>query len=99
MTKTTTVVEKEGFTLLTLYEPINRESFPNNIELPDVKPNLGLIISGDLPDWLYFYIGNFYQNKCQWLAIDDPHLGGAVVVVSHTPGVNIGDLVPLSGKF
>lgn len=95
MTKKTTVEEKSGFTIVTF----KKEPLSNNIELPDVKPNLGLVISGDLPGWLYFYIGNSYQEKCQWLGMNDPQLGGAVVVVSRTPGVNIGDLIPLEGKF
>lgn len=92
MTKATTVEQKEGFTVLNYSAPANK-----NIDFPKVKPNLGLVLSGDLPGWLYFYIGNFYQDKCQWLAIDDL-LSGAIVVVSQTPGINVGDIIPLEGK-
>lgn len=54
--------------------------------------HLGVILSGRGPIWLYGFLVHFY-HPTRWVATHDPRLGGAVVVESHTPEVQVGDLI------
>lgn len=45
------------------------------------------------PIWLYGFLVHFYHPTV-WVATYDPRLGGAVVVESHSPGVEPGDVIP-----
>ena len=52
----------------------------------------GFIISGRGPIWVFAAIAHAL-HPAKWVATHDPRLGGAVVVSTHVPGVNIGDLI------
>lgn len=53
----------------------------------------GVILSGRGPIWLYGFLIHFY-HPVKWVATFDPRLQAAVVVESHTPTVEVGDLIP-----
>ena len=54
----------------------------------------GVILSGRGPVWLFGFLVHFY-HPTKWVATYDPRLQGAVVVESHTPDVEVGDLIPI----
>ena len=56
--------------------------------------HLGVVLSGKGPIWLYGYLVHFY-HPTRWVATYDPRLQGAVVVESHTPDVQVGDIIPI----
>jgi len=62
--------------------------------LPRPEPHKGVIISGRAPIWLYGYLIHHY-HIASWVAVYDPRLGGAVVVMSHSPEYKEGDVVKL----
>ncbi len=51
-----------------------------------------LIISGRGPIWFYGYLLEYY-HPVKAVAFYDPRLNGAVVVASHTPEYEVGDLI------
>jgi CRISPR-associated protein Csx3 len=66
-----------------------------NLSLPDVALDQGIVISGRGPIWLFLAIAHHF-HPAQWVASHDPRLGGAVICQSHIPGVSPGDLFPFS---
>lgn len=56
--------------------------------------HLGVVLTGKGPIWLYGYLVHFY-HPTRWVATYDPRLQGAVVVESHTPDVQVGDIIPI----
>lgn len=56
--------------------------------------HLGIILSGRGPVWLYGFLVHYY-HPTRWVATYDPRLQGAVVVETHTPKVQVGDIIPL----
>ena len=54
----------------------------------------GVILSGRGPVWLYGFLVHYY-HPTKWVATYDPRLQGAVVVESHTPEVQVGDIIPI----
>lgn len=56
------------------------EVFSTN--LPDIPQNIGVILSGRGPIWLYARLIHYY-HPTRWIAIHDPRLG-YIVVQSHT---------------
>lgn len=78
---------------------LKRELTPqdlSNIKPPDpVKGGFAsriIILSGRGPIWLYGYLIHFY-HPTKGIAIFDPRLEGAVVVMSHSPDFKIGDII------
>ena len=71
-------------------------------DLPEIERRLpkaggeGLVISGRGPIWLYGVILHKYMHTFAYIAVYDPELGGAVVVVSHLRSVRVGTVIPLS---
>jgi len=59
--------------------------------------HLGVVLSGKGPIWLYGFLVHFY-HPTKWVATFDPRLQGAVVVESHTPKVQVGDLITLKNE-
>lgn len=57
--------------------------------------HLGVVLSGRGPIWLYAYLTHYYHPTA-WVATYDPRLSGAVVVQSHHPDYNVGDVIPIS---
>ena len=79
-------------------------TIPNNVLEPDALSNLhppkvdgtkGVIISGRGPIWLYGYLCHTYHPTA-WIGFYDPRLAGAVVVQSHQPGIQVGQVLPVS---
>ncbi len=54
----------------------------------------GVLLSGRGPIWLYGFLIHYY-HPTRWIATFDPRLQAAVVVESHDPSTNVGDLIPL----
>lgn len=55
-----------------------------------------IVISGRLPIWAVGALLHlFHPRPC--VATFDPRLNAGVVVQTHTPGVRVGDLIPLDG--
>ncbi|WP_295673594.1 CRISPR-associated ring nuclease Crn3/Csx3 [uncultured Mucilaginibacter sp.] len=54
----------------------------------------GVILSGRGPIWLYGYLIHFY-HPAKFVATHDPRFNGAIVVESHTPDIQIGDVVEI----
>ena len=88
-----TVVEKELYIIVhfELEEPILPEIL-QNINPPKVNSTKGIILSGRGPIWLYSYLTHHY-HPTKFIAIDDPRLGGAVIVESHNPNYKSGEII------
>lgn len=74
----------------------DRLVFPEDLaqlRLPGgIDPRLGVVLSGRAPIWLYGWL----VHEChftRWVACYDPRLG-AVVVTSHSPDVQVGEIIP-----
>ena len=63
-----------------------------NLKPPQVPGSKGVIISGRGPIWLYGTLIHYFHPTA-WVAVHDPRLGGGVVVETHTPDRNVGDVV------
>jgi len=59
---------------------------------PRIKPNMGVVLSGRGPVWLYAHLTHRY-HPAKWVGIYDPRLDGAVVVATHCAGRKDGDVV------
>ncbi|MBK6900374.1 MAG: CRISPR-associated protein Csx3, partial [bacterium] len=73
----------------------------NEIRLPDElsqRTDMGLIISGPGPIWLYAYLAHLAHHFA-WVATYEPRLRGAVIVQSHITGGPVpGDIIPMADK-
>ncbi len=58
-----------------------------------LDPRRGIVISGRAPVWLYVYLAH-ECHPAVWVACFDPRLG-AVVTVTHSHAVKIGQTIPL----
>ena len=66
-----------------------------NINLPnDINYQKGIIISGRGPIWLHATLAHIL-HPARWVATHDPRLGGGVVVQSHDPKIEVGDIVEI----
>jgi CRISPR-associated protein Csx3 len=76
------IKELETFTIVhfELEKPIKPEEL-KNLEIPNVNPRKGVVISGRGPIWLHCFLAHKF-HPTPFVAIYDPRLG-AVVVQSH----------------
>jgi CRISPR-associated protein Csx3 len=66
------------------------------LELPDgIQWSRGVVLEGRAPIWLYGYLIHLC-HPAAWVGCYDPRLSGAVVVQTHTQGVSVGSVIPLS---
>lgn len=65
--------------------------------LPEAGGTEGIIISGRLPVWAYAAVTHYFHPR-PFVATFEPRMGQGVVVSSHVPDLNVGDLVPLPEK-
>ena len=65
------------------------------LEIPIAKGNKGVVLNGRAPIWVFATLVHHF-HATQWVATNDPRLGGAVVVESHVQGVEVGDIIPLA---
>jgi CRISPR-associated Csx3 family protein len=56
----------------------------------------GIVLSGRMPIWA-MAAACHAAHPAAWVATFDPRLGGGVVVQSHIPDHQVGDIVPLEG--
>lgn len=52
----------------------------DRLVVPPAPPDGGLILSGQLPNWLYTALARLYRPAVPWLAIYQPQLNGAAVI-------------------
>ncbi|RLI47497.1 CRISPR-associated protein Csx3 [Candidatus Bathyarchaeota archaeon] len=62
------------------------------VKPPKADGKRGVIISGRGPIWLHSFLAHHY-HYCKWVAHHDPRLG-AVVVQSHSPDREVGEIIP-----
>ena len=86
--------EHEGFVLVEfeLDSPVIKPEELREITPPAVPVGRGVVISGRGPIWLYGVLIHHF-HPASWVAVFDPRLGGGVVVESHVPEVQVGDVV------
>lgn len=66
------------------------------LKLPeDIQLSQGVVLEGRAPIWLYGYLIHLC-HPAAWVGCYDPRLSGAVVVQTHTQGVSVGSVIPLS---
>ena len=63
-------------------------------EIPSDVGTKGVVLSGRAPIWVYAFLTHYYHPR-PWVATYDPRLGGAVVVVSHTSEVKVGEIIKM----
>jgi len=83
--------ELAEFTLIhfELEKPIKPDDL-KNLNVPEVNPRKGVVISGRGPIWLHCFLAHKY-HPTPFVAVYDPRLG-AVVVQSHTD-LKEGDII------
>lgn len=57
----------------------------------DLDLTKGVILDGRAPIWLHAHLIAKW-HIASWIAVNDPKLGGAVVVKTHKPGVVVGSI-------
>ena len=65
------------------------------IEPPNVPKNKGVILSGRGPVWLFSFLTHAY-HPTRFIGIYDPRMKGAVIVETHWPGYEVGDVVEVA---
>ena len=90
------VKEHDAFILVEfeLDPPVITPEELKGITPPAVPVGNGVIISGRGPIWLYGAVIHHF-HPASWVAVFDPRLGGGVVVESHIPEVQVGDVIRL----
>jgi len=88
--------DHEGFVLVEfeLDPPVITPEELKAITPPAVPVGKGVIISGRGPIWLYGAVIHRF-HPASWVGVFDLRLGGGVVVESHVPDVNVGDVIEL----
>lgn len=66
-----------------------------NMTLPEVDPSRPLVLEGLMPIWLGQRLVAEYVHKVPALLFYDPRLAGGVVVATHAPGYEVGQVVPV----
>lgn len=87
--------EKDDYTVVffELSSPITPKILPY-INPPSVNSTKGVVLSGRGPIWLYCHLAHHY-HPTKFIAVHDPRLGGAVVVESHSPNYQIGEIIKI----
>jgi CRISPR-associated protein Csx3 len=62
--------------------------------LPEAGGTEGIVISGRLPVWAYAAITHYFHPR-PFVATFEPRMGKGVVVASHVPNLQVGDVVEL----
>ena len=92
---TTKVTEQYTLVEFTIPNNVLEPATLGNLHPPKVDGTKGVIISGRGPTWLYGYLCHTYHPTA-WIGFYDPRLAGAVVVQSHKPGIQVGQVLPVS---
>ncbi|NJE31238.1 CRISPR-associated protein Csx3 [Thermococcus sp. 18S1] len=84
-------VELKDFTLVHFeIEGTLKPEELKSLKPPEVKGTKGVVLSGRGPVWLYGFLVHHYHPTA-WVGTYDPRVG-VVVVESHVPGVEPGDV-------
>lgn len=78
-----------------LFSPEDLKSLRPPNPIAEDFAHKGVILSGRGPIWLFGFLVHFYHPTA-WLATYDPRLQGAVVVESHSPAVEVGEVIPVA---
>ena len=65
------------------------------IELPNFDSNMGLVIYGKVPNWLYAYIAR-QCSSLAWISCFYPILEAAVVIKTNVPQIKVGEVIPIT---
>lgn len=92
----TTLIAHDGYFALEMYTDSQYLDIdePERIPLPPVPAGHGLILSGRIPHWLYTAVALQLAPQQTWIAVYQPQLAGAVVVVTHTNKRVVGEVIP-----
>ena len=67
----------------------------DQLVFPEPPPNLGVIVTGKLPLWLFTALARFYaQRNAPWIALNDAHENKPVVIYSQVASYPIGTILP-----
>nr|BBH87711.1 hypothetical protein KTC_24620 [Thermosporothrix sp. COM3] len=67
----------------------------DELAFPEPPPEHSIVISGELPLWLYTALARFYaQWDVPWIALEDANIGRYVVIASRTASHPIGKTLP-----
>jgi CRISPR-associated protein Csx3 len=67
---------------------------PVEIVMNPIDSKGGVVISGKMPRWLFTTLTCALVPGHEWVAIDNPTMGQAIVVHSNTPSKQVGDVLP-----
>ena len=71
-----------------------------HLAFPPLPTGRGIILDGKIPHWLLTALVRLYASAgAAWIACHQPTMKGAVVVASHDPTHEVGDLIPLKGEL
>lgn len=68
----------------------------DGLPLPAIPTNKGLIVSGRLPNWVITAVTRQWGPQLPWLAVYQPQLKGAAVVISRETAVVVGQVLPFA---
>lgn len=87
------VIEKENYTIINFELKGNiTPKILQELKPPKVDGTKGVVLSGRGPIWLYCYFVHHY-HPTKFIATYDPRAGGAIVVESHTQGMEVGEII------
>lgn len=66
----------------------------SHLNPPKIDGTKGVVLEGRGPIWLYSYLVHSYHATA-WIGVYDPRIG-VVVVESHSPRMNTGDIFKIS---
>lgn len=66
-----------------------------NVSIPELNPNIGLVIEGQAPNWLYAYIAR-QCSSLAWVGCYYLDLEAAIVIKTNVPEINIGQAIPIT---
>jgi CRISPR-associated protein Csx3 len=66
-----------------------------SLQLPEVDPTAGVILSGRGPIWLYAAMTHHYHVS-RWVATHDPRVGAVVVSTHHPMAPKVGTVLSFS---
>ena len=65
-----------------------------SINPPRLKGTKGVVLSGRGPIWLYGFLVHHY-HPTKFLAIFDPRIDGGIIIESHAPDYQVGEVLKI----
>ncbi|MDJ1180710.1 CRISPR-associated protein Csx3 [Roseofilum sp. BLCC_M91] len=88
------LIQTLAINLLKPSELISTQALLNLQFPPDLDPHQPLLLFGRAPVWLYTYLGEKFSSF-PWVAFFNIQEQAAIVVISHSSDITIGDTIPL----